>query len=385
MRRGAGGGVVARVGAAVSRSLDPARDVGRAAAAAALGAALALLSLPSPADAQGRGGEAEISARGLVRAGVRAGGSELGERDGFELFDVRAGIEGRVGILFDYRVQAEFVPGDGRLRLLDALLSAPLGRGQALELGLLKAPFGKEFLEDRASTRFVERAQVSVAIPPGRQVGLQLRGSFLEERLAYRAGVFNGNGRRARNDDDSFLYAARVRYNTIGPAAFYDELVVEVGADVAFSSDSAVDLTRDGRVSSRLTRLDRWDGDRLLYGFDLSASYRGASVAAEYLRGEFDPEGVARLPGVSGELVAEGAYVEAGYALWGFLEWTVRYDVLSGFFAPPGDSEFLLAGVTVRPGYDTRIGLQYAVGLGGSTVGPGVADGEFALRVQVEF
>lgn len=353
------------------------------AAAAALAASVALLSLPAPAAPQD--GRAELTAGGLLRAGFRAGRSALGERDGFELYDVRAALEGRIGILFDYRLQAAFVPAGERLRLLDAALSAPLGRGQALDVGQLKAPLGKELLEGRGQIRFVERAQASVALPPGRQVGAQLRGTFLEERLEYRAGIFNGNGRRFRNDDDAFLYGARVRFHSVGPAAFYDELAVDAGANVAVSRDSAVDLTRGGRVASRLTRLDRWQGDRLLYGFDLSVSYRGASVAAEYLRGEFEPRGTARLPGTPRELVAEGAYVQAGYVLWGLLEWTLRYDVLTGFLAPPGDSEFLLVGVAARPGYETRIGLQYAEGLGGTRTGIGLADGEFALLAQVAF
>ena len=59
-------------------------------------------------------------------------------------------------------------------------------------------------------------------------------------------------------------------------------------------------------------------------------------------------------------------------------------------FTPEGGS-FLVVGLNLLPGYHTKIGLQYAFGLGSAQLGPpgtggvGLADGQFGLVTQVNF
>ena len=68
---------------------------------------------------------------GLLRAaGYRTGAfvgaavlnSEYGLAKGFEIYDARLGLSGRVGIVFDYLVRAEYRFRDDQVRLLDASL-----------------------------------------------------------------------------------------------------------------------------------------------------------------------------------------------------------------------------------------------------------------------
>lgn len=365
-----------------------------------LGALLAasLLALPAGAAAQQGGGpEPDIRFGGLLRTGFRTGGGEVGRARGFEVLDARLRASGKIGIVFDWDVQAGWDRRREAVELLDARLSLPVAAPLRLEVGQFKAPFGKEALKGKGEIVFVDRSQASRLLAPGRQVGLQAAGEALEGRFRYAGGLFNGNGRRLENDDGSFLYAARAEFNNVGVAEFYDELVVEVGANVAVSRDSAVDLGAGLGRPLVMDGLDLSDfrGDRVLAGGDLRLGYRGFFLRGEYLRADLEPEPVSGP--AAGDVTLEGGYLEAGYDLWGAIDGLVRWDALRGPVrsvdgrpVDPGDptadgTDFLVFGLELFPGYSTKIGLQYAVGIGGTRVGPGLADGEFQAMAQVDF
>jgi len=69
-----------------------------------------------------------------------------------------------------------------------------------LRFGLFKSPFSHEFLTSAASLDFVRRSQVVSALAPARRIGAQLRGALGGGLIAYRLGVFNGNGFDSQND-----------------------------------------------------------------------------------------------------------------------------------------------------------------------------------------
>lgn len=372
-------------------------------------AALALaasLWLPAPSAAQDGGPDrADVELGGLLRTGFVAGPASEGVHDGFELYDARLRASGEVGI-FGYHVQTEWDAARQRLRLLDARLSLPFMPELVLDLGQLRAPFGKEMLKGKGEITFVERARISRLLPPGRQVGAQLSGETAEGKLTYRAGLFNGNARAAANDD-SFLWAGRVQFNNLGASEFYDELVVEVGANAAISSDSDVNLVgrldrtvQTAALSGGFVDLQNFAGDRLLYGGDLRMGWQGFFLRGEYLRGDLEPEPSALMglgPSEPGEeLVVDGGYLEGGYSYLGAIDLVVRFDRMNDAIRavdgqpvnpddPTGASEFLVFGLNLYPGYHAKVGFQYALGLGGTRVGPGLADGEFALLAQVDF
>lgn len=373
-----------------------ARAVGLVTAAGMAACALLVGAGPARAQGAGQGMGATVRLGGLLRTGLLVGPSDLGQEDGFRIHDARLRATGKIGIVFNYRLQAAFDPERDQFDLLDAELTIPIKPGLAISLGEFKAPFGAEELQGKGKITFLERAQIDQLLAPGRQVGVQASGSFLDERLTYRAGMFNGNGRSFQNDDGRFLYAAHVQYNNVGPVEFYEDLMVQLGASFAFSRDSSVDLTNRGAFLGVPIALGSFRGDRTLVAVDFRSSYRGFLLRGEYMHGALDPAGAAASAGV------EGGYVESGYSYLGAIEAVARFDGMTkGFLVVPGvgptgvqpaGGNFLVFGLNLFPGSDTKLALQYALGLGNTELGPssafgptGLADGQFGLTAQVDF
>lgn len=348
-------------------------------------AALTALTICVPLSAQ-----QEVELEGILRAGFRVEPEAAAHNSGFEAFDVRMGARGRAGVLLDYRILGEWDEAERRLALLNASVSVAPAPEARITVGQFKAPFGEEFLRPLGDITFVERSQASDALVPAWQVGASVSGGFLEERLTYSAGIFNGNGRQLGNDDGRFLYAGRLQYNSVGPVAFYRELVVQVGANVGFSRDSAAQLgvglgdpeppDVDPLPPPPSVDFTRFEGDRLLWGVDAHVSWRAFRLEGEYLRGELDPVELA-----DGDLVAEGGYLQGSYgAMGGLVEGVVRWD---GFRPAVGARrDYLLFGANLYPGFQAKLGVQYAASLrSGQAPGPRLAGGQFALLLQASF
>ncbi|MGB5304578.1 MAG: porin, partial [Gemmatimonadota bacterium] len=137
----------------------------------------------------------DLEVDGLLRTGLRLESSRYDGVSGFEIYDARLGVSGRVGIVFDYALRAEYQFEADAVRLLDVRLSVPL-RDEVLRLdaGLLMSGFGREAMKSKETIPFIERSQGSLALAPGRQVGAALRGVALEQRLRYWGGLYNGEG-----------------------------------------------------------------------------------------------------------------------------------------------------------------------------------------------
>ncbi len=350
---------------------------------------LALLALPIAVIPREAAAQSDIEVRGLLRAGVRVEAASSERSDGFDVFDARLGLSGKIGIIFDYFVQVEYDEDEEEFELLDARAGLPIRPEAELGLGLFRPAFGLEALTDKGQLTFLERSQATEAIAPGRQVGVGLSGEAVDARLTYGFGVFNGNGRRLENDGSDYMFAGRVQYNTIGPVPFYEDFVLQAGASVAYSEDTAAELGRgfegtppgDDPIGFEAG----FAGDRLLWEVDVHASYRGWSLTAEYLRGEFDAESSPDEPDESEiPLDAYGGYVEAGYLFWGgAIEAVARYD---GFSPAVGENrDFVLLGINIFPGQYAKFGLQYALELHDSQPSPFVDGGQFLLVAQVDF
>ena len=354
--------------------------------------ALAVLGLlaRSPRSLAGQEGS-KLEIGGLLRTGLRVDPEETGRNDGFEIFDAQVSLAGEVGLVFDYFLRGAFDTEENTLRLLDARLDVPIVPELAVGVGQFRPAFGLEALQDEGDFVFLERSQASEAIAPGRQIGVELFGEALEGRLTYGGGIFNGNGATLDNDDGGYLYAARAEFNSIGPIEFYSDLVIQVGASIAYSEDGEAPLGRglfgplsgegetdgedpgDGSVSA-------FAGQRWLWSADLYASYRGFTLTAEYLRGDYEPASFGVAPV---ELDAYGGYVQGSYSAWGAIEGVVRYD---GFHPAVGENrDFLLVGLNVYPGYYAKFALQYALRFHSSEPAPTVAGNQFILLVQLDF
>jgi len=358
------------------------------------------LVLPTSLTAQD-GLPAELKPTGLLRTGFEFEPQAAGRNDGFIIYDARLGLSGKVGFIFDYVLGIEYDRDDEEFDLLDAVLSFPLGKSSVhLDFGAFRSPVGREATADKAVLPLAERSQASLALAPGRQVGLQFRGEGMDSRFTWAAGLFNGNGIRLENDDDSFLAAGRAAFNSVGDVEFFEDLVLELGVSFATTQDGSQRVlpveVMEGSVMGPFRTVDVIDyqGDRLIYGTDVRIAYRGWSFAGEYLRTEYDD-----IFGVS-NVNAYGLTADLRYMLWGLFDVGARYDGFMPAVALDGENqernEFLVLGLGLAPGLYARVGLQYAIGLDGATRGvqnpldgtntaPALTDDQFLIFLQMAF
>lgn len=345
---------------------------------------VAALACTLPMAVEGQEGH-PVDIGGLLRAGVLTHRDSTAGPDGFRLFETRLRVSGKIGLIFDYDFQTRYDPEDDAFQIHDAIATIPMIPEMELSLGLMRPSFGLEANEQRGELTFLERSQASTAVAPGRQVGLQGYGSAFDGRLTYGAGVFNGNGRTVENDGDDYMFTGHVRLNSIGTISYWDDLVIQAGASLGYSSDTSAPLgegivTGDPADAPRITT--DFAGERRFWGADLQVTYRGWALTGEYLRADYELAPSLRGGDVS-ETEADGGYLEFGYRAWGFLEGVVRYD---GFRPALGaDREFMVFGMNVYPEYSAKFGLQYATALRDSPNAATLADGQFSFLAQVDF
>lgn len=157
---------------------------------------------------QSADGQHEIKLRGLLQADYRGfdqGLSNAGaaanlatEANGaFLLRRIRPTIEGTVFDKYDFRFTPEF--GEAKTAnatstsgIVDAYVDARWTPWLQLRVGKFKPYVGLERLQSGADIKFVERSYVTNALLPNRDVGASLHGDFLDGKLSYGLGVFNG-------------------------------------------------------------------------------------------------------------------------------------------------------------------------------------------------
>jgi hypothetical protein len=357
-----------------------------------------VLSIGGPPMARAQDGPS-LDVTGMLRTGFRLESSATGGRDGFALYDARIGATGKVGIVFDYIAGIEVDRREESIRLLDAALGFPI-KDDLLQLGigLERSRFGDEAITNKSDIPLVERFQGSLALAPGRQIGLGLHGAALEGRLNYAGGVYNGNGAAWGNDGDGFLWTARAGWNSVGDFEFFEDFVWEAGASFAFSKDSALvalplSLPEEG-VANPVPVLTEFTGDRVSWGGNARVAYREFAVAGEYLRTDFSHS--------DGEdSSSEGWYAQGSFTLWAAAELLARYDSFRTAGGIGGrdaaqTTKFLVLGVNILPGLVGKLGVQYAFGMDGTlagqemaldrtNTGPRLADGQFLVNLQVAF
>jgi hypothetical protein len=88
-----------------------------------------------------------------------------------------------------------------------------------LRVGQWKIDYNRERVDSSGRQAFVERSIVNRIFTLDRQVGVSFRGRLFEGThadLRYYMGVFTGEGRGVRNDDNNMMYAGRLQWNFLG-------------------------------------------------------------------------------------------------------------------------------------------------------------------------
>lgn len=110
---------------------------------------------------------------------------------------VRPYVEGSVGGSYDFRFMPDF--GGGRSVVMDAYVAARLRPWFVLQAGKFKGPVGLERLQPDQYNRFMELGFPS-SLVPNRDLGVQVSGAVLGNRLSYAVGWFDGTADGASTD-----------------------------------------------------------------------------------------------------------------------------------------------------------------------------------------
>jgi phosphate-selective porin OprO/OprP len=266
--------------------------------------------------------------------------------DRFRLRRARIQVTGEFAEQFDFKLEGEFAQSDVTLTVRDAT-----GRTLAsnstrtafggldlwanwhqfpelqIKVGQYKAPFGLEQISPDPKLFTAERSQVTSALTPERQVGVQLWGKPFahvlpehKDLLTYWAGMFNGNGRNNTiNDNDEYMYAARLESQLWKGKIADQDFWVKLGGNALHSRDESgtvlspagtLRVNGDGSLS---TFTAASAAEREGYGVDASLHWGPFDLIAEYLSESYDGRTVNGVAPAFRDFRAEGYYVLGSY------------------------------------------------------------------------
>jgi phosphate-selective porin OprO/OprP len=122
-----------------------------------------------------------------------------GLKDTWQATRVRPIVEGTLGGIYDFRFTPDF--GQGRTVIQDAYVTARFNPAFQVTAGKFKAPVGLERLQSANDIRFVARA-FPTSLAPNRDIGLQVAGNVLGDRVNY--AVAWGNGSNDGSSSETF-------------------------------------------------------------------------------------------------------------------------------------------------------------------------------------
>jgi phosphate-selective porin OprO/OprP len=131
----------------------------------------------------------------------------------------RPTIQGTVYKYVDFYVRPDF--GQGQVVLYEAYAQLNYFSRFNLRVGKFKPPVGLERLQSDDDTNFIERG-LPTLLAPSRDIGYQLSGDIIKNRVSYAVGVFNGVPDNSLSDasvSDHRDYAARIFLTPFQPNA----------------------------------------------------------------------------------------------------------------------------------------------------------------------
>lgn len=337
-------------------------------------------------------------------------------KDRFRLRDAQLQLEGRVGNIWEYELQVDFVDlASSSTGIVDAenpgLMDAHITY-KGLDWFEIKAGFGKLDYSRSSLVPFIytpywQRAQIARGdVFSRRDVGVQLSKSFWKQRVYVSGGVYTGLGEISlRGDNDAsgqpefvgraeFAYPSRFRHRDI------DDRITPIpmfalGVNARYTDKSQPDgrvLPADaaGEFGWRVI-----DGKRYAYGFDLAFQYMGFSAQFEMhqLRAEpskvTDPLFVGLSPQQTGGYVLAGGYLAQINYFYKDIKtiFSLRYEELDLNDLVAGKSQRLSPAIAYQlNGYNAMIKFQYFNNLGTQeAVDPLRWNEQFRLGIQLTF
>jgi phosphate-selective porin OprO/OprP len=127
---------------------------------------------------------------------------------------IRPDLRGELPNQFAWRMQVELA-GDSA-NLVDGSMEYRGWTNVVPRVGQFKEPFGLEASYSPAHLDFMERSMMALAFSPLEDLGAGVTGSFLDKRLTYGVGLFNGRGRNEEDNNGDKDLAGRVQLTPFG-------------------------------------------------------------------------------------------------------------------------------------------------------------------------
>ena len=153
--------------------------------------------------------------------GFQWSGNDLkyGSNSSFSVMSVRLSLAGDIGTKFDYKVQLEFAS----FKLIDAFVRYKIAPGFNLQAGQfhtnfsLEGPFGALDMEALTYAPVVE--QICTKVVDSRDIGIAAYGAAGKRNgfnlFEYSLGVFNGEGKNAKDANKSKDIVGRIKLNPV--------------------------------------------------------------------------------------------------------------------------------------------------------------------------
>ena len=265
--------------------------------------------------------------------------------DRFRLRRARIYLTGDFAEHFDFKMEGEFEQSDVTLTVRN-LIGQTIASNSTrtafgatdiwanwhqfpefqIKAGQYKAPFGLEQITPDTRLFLTERSQVTSALTPERQVGVEVWGkpftTLFPDLVTYRLGMFNGNGRNnVVNDNDEFMYAGRVEFQPWKGKVADQDLWLRLGANAFSSRDASgtvlspagtLRVNSDGALSSFTAPSA---AEREAWGLDATFHWGPFNLIGEYLSESFESRTANGVVPAFREFNAEGYYVEGSYLL----------------------------------------------------------------------
>jgi len=157
----------------------------------------------------------DAKAGGFIHSRFSAG---KGEKDSFSIKRARVKFTGNLDERFSFKIQAETAESEKvpttteTAFLLDAYVVCGLKDALKIKTGQFKIPMSAEALASSTKSDLINKYQFISQMFPSkcRDTGIMAEGKFSGNKIAYSAGVFNGSGPNAADNDDNSFYVARL-------------------------------------------------------------------------------------------------------------------------------------------------------------------------------
>ncbi len=318
-----------------------------------------------------------------------------GINDRFLLRRARLGVQGTYAEQFDFKLEADF--GNNSIsgktgysaQLTDVFVNWNRYDFANVKIGQFKTPFGYEQLLPDTKILTVERSLPNDMLTLSRQIGLGVSGDFLDDRLGYSVGMFNGNGvNNGFNDNNEFQYVGRVSGTPLKTKIAGQDASIGLGLNGFVSNDDSLKLSNFGFDSTPGGSLDNlFTGTRRGWAVDAQMKVGPFALYGELFQSFFDAEsGNSPTTTLDDEFNSVGWYVMGAYdILPKKLQAIARFESFDPNTDIDGNStDVWTFGLNYfLKGDDIKLSANYLIG--DSATSDREWEGRFLSRVQIVF